>query len=292
MSRLAGRTGLFLKQDYLASQTPSARGRHPLFLRPSRPARCRTRTSPTRSRSNPAKVALDAEDGHRRPEGLRDPPPAPERRRKGLLLPLRHHLGQAPLHLAGAAHRRRPSLPARRRHQEEPRRHGRRQDERPPSAPDRGPGLPGRIEGVPEAPRARLGRDVLHPGPDPGHHRIRRRPGHPGHARVRHPRAFDELVRRLPRIRERAGPLRDRAQVRRLRPGLQPGRREDLSLLRRLLQGDGRTVPRPLPPHRRGRGRRPPVGRQPGHPGLSKRSAASPTTTPCRPTSTAACSRS
>ena len=53
-------------------------------------------------------------------------------------------------------------------------------------------------------------------------------------------------------------------------PTFDPDQREDLSVLRRLLQGDGRALPRPLSPYRRGRGRRPPVGRQSGHPGLQE----------------------
>ena len=117
-----------------------------------------------------------------------------------------------------------------------------------------------------------LGSDgmYLHPGPDPGGRRLRGRPRHPGHARVRHPRPFDQLVRRLSPVLERAGLLCHRAEVRRLRPGLQSGRREDLSLLRRLLQGDGRALPGSLSPYRRRRGRRPPVGGQSGHPGLQE----------------------
>ncbi len=60
---------------------------------------------------------------------------------------------------------------------------------------------------LPEAPSARLGRLLLHPGPDPGRHRLRRGPRHPGHARVRHPRPFDELARRpIPSSPARPGP--------------------------------------------------------------------------------------
>ena len=94
------------------------------------------------------------------------------------------------LPLARPHDRLRPTLRAHGRPQAQPRRHGRCQAQRLPLAPHRGPGLPHRVQALPQTHPARLRRPLLHPGRRPRARPLRRRPRHPRRARVRNARSL------------------------------------------------------------------------------------------------------
>ena len=140
----------------------------------------------------------------RRAPRARDVSPAPHRRPRRLLHSRGQHPGSPALSVARPAHRRRPPLRAGRGHQARAGRDGGRQAQRAPLAPERGPGLPRRKPQVPEAPRARIGRPVLHAGSAARRRRVRADARHSRRARVRHARPRHELGRRLSGAGERA----------------------------------------------------------------------------------------
>ena len=129
----AGRADGDLPETGLARRPEAlGRGRHPLRLRTGRAARA-GRGRILHPHGRPGADRPRGRDRPRRPARPGDPAPAPERRQGRVFLPLLRDRGQAALHLAGAPHRRRAALPSGRGHQAQPRRHGRGQDERPPS---------------------------------------------------------------------------------------------------------------------------------------------------------------
>ncbi len=70
-------------------------------------------------------------------------------------------------------------------------------------------------------------------------------------------------------------------------PAFNPADERVFALFRQVLQGDGRPFPRPLYPYRRRRGQPRPVEREQGHPGLHEEERAGRRTTPFKPISTA-----
>src|SRR5205814_1357350 len=122
----------------------------------------------------------------------------------------------------------------------EPGRDGLREAQRLPLAPQRGPGLPHREQGLPEAAGDGLGRQVLHAGPGAGGDRLRARPRHPRSAGVRPARALHELARRLSGAGDGGRTLPDRARVGDLRQRARSLQGGGLHVPRQVLRGDGR----------------------------------------------------
>ena len=111
-------------------------------------------------------------------------------------------------------------------------------------------------QGLPEAPRAGLRRPLLHAGPDPRRHRLRRRSA----ASASCPSSTSRATRRAGSSATRSspsapGPYAIERTLGRLRSRLRPDRRARLQLPRRVLRRDGGALSRPLPAHRRRRER-------------------------------------
>ena len=154
MRRLEGRTGLAMSRAWAVDPAGDAR----------RDVSGTGRPLPTIGEDE--SYTLDASatgraarrHGRRRDSRPRDLAAARLRRSRRILLPGRRDPGSPAVSLARTADRRRPPLRTGGGHQARARRHGRRQAERPPLAPERGSGLPRREPQVSEAARARLRR--------------------------------------------------------------------------------------------------------------------------------------
>ena len=202
----------------------------------------------------------------RRPAGARDAAAARRIGQRRVLSPGGPHRGRATVSVARTAGGRGTSLRAGRGDRAHARRHGGGEAERAALAPVGRPGVPRREPALSAAAGQGLGRPVLHAGPDPRGRSLRARPRHPRRARVRHAGARHVVVRRVPALRQRHRAVRDPADLGRVRPDLRPDPRIGLPLHRPVHRRDGGAVPRSLLAHRRRRGERRGVGREPAYP--------------------------